>query len=116
MVKENKRIIIGGQARLPKDLSSGEVFQVVAEVDRESGKILEIEFSPAFPLLSKKLREWILGVSLAEDLGPVLQMIETGLYHKAKKAVLTAVKDLAREFRESKSREKIPEDLPDSPE
>ena len=47
------------------------------------------------------------GVSLAEDLEPILQMIETGFYHKAKKAVLTAVKELGREFDEIKSQNQV---------
>ena len=38
-------LIVGGQARLPKELSAVEVFQVVVEVDRDTSKVLEASFS-----------------------------------------------------------------------
>ncbi|HEY5648340.1 MAG TPA: DUF3870 domain-containing protein [Nitrospiria bacterium] len=107
MVEGDKRIVVGGQARLPKELFLGEVFQVIAEVEPESGEVVEIDFIPSSPLISRKLEQWIKGVSLTGDLGPLLQVIETRFLHKAKKAVMTAVKDLGREFKEAKTRNPV---------
>jgi hypothetical protein len=45
----------------------------------------------------KKMR---VGMSLPADVNDLIQEIELRLFHKCKKAVITAVKDLVREQRE----------------
>lgn len=103
MISDGKTVVIGGQARLPKELYPEGVFQVVAEINPETGKILDAEFSPSGQVISKVLREWLIGASLPDGLESVLEVIEQRFFHKGKKAVLTAVKDLGREFREYKN-------------
>jgi len=93
-------LIFGGQARLPKELSAAEVFQVIAEVESTSGKILEVEFSPCPLLIARMLKQMVIGMSLQNDVGDLLREIEQRLFHKNKKAVITAIKDLFREYRE----------------
>lgn len=93
-------LIVGGQARLPKELSTGEVFQVVVEVDRDTSKVLEASFSPCLPVIEKMLRQELIGVSLDTEASSILETIEKRLYHRNKRAVITAVKDVVREYKE----------------
>ncbi|HUK57226.1 MAG TPA: DUF3870 domain-containing protein [Nitrospiria bacterium] len=92
--------IFGGQARLPKELSAVEVFQVVAHIDVPTAKVVEVDFMPCPPLIVGMLRQMMVGMSLQNDVNDLLVEIEQRLFHKSKKAVITAIKDLVREYRE----------------
>ena len=97
-------LIIGGQARLPKELSTGEVFQIIAEVDPERSEVLDVSFSPCLPVLDKMLREIVVGANLEMESSRLMEIIEERLHHRSKKAVITAIKDLAREYKEFRYR------------
>lgn len=100
-MKLNERtLIFGGQARLPKELSDNEVFQVMVAVEVDTGKVLEADFTPCPPLIMGMLKQMIVGMSFPNDVNELLAEVERRLFHKSKKAVITAIKDLAREFRE----------------
>lgn len=101
MQPKERTLIVGGQARLPKELTEAEVFQVIAEVDEGTGKVLAVEIAPGAPLILEMLKQMLVGVSLKNDLHELLQEIDLRLFHRAKKAVIVAVKDMAREYRES---------------
>ncbi|MBI3995349.1 MAG: DUF3870 domain-containing protein [Nitrospirae bacterium] len=103
MLSKEKILIIGGMARLPKEISEAEVFQVIAEVDAENAKVLGVEISPSSPLILEMLKQILVGVSLRDDAHALLQEIELRLFHRAKKAVIVAVKDMVREYRESQA-------------
>ena len=92
--------IFGGQARLPKELSAVEVFQVIAHVEVSTGKVVEVDFVPCPPLIIGMLKQMMVGMSLQTDVNDLLVQIEQRLFHKSKKAVITAIKDLVREYRE----------------
>jgi len=92
--------IFGGQARLPKELSAVEVFQVIAHVDVPTGKVVEVDFMPCPPLIIGMLKQMMVGMSLQSDANDLLLQIEQRFFHKSKKAVITAIKDLVREYRE----------------
>lgn len=92
--------VFGGQARLPKEISAIEVFQVIAHVEVATGKVVEVDFMPCPTLITGMLRQMMVGMSLQSDVGDLLVQIEQRLYHKSKKAVITAIKDLVREYRE----------------
>ena len=58
MVSEKPTMIVGGQARLPRELSSGgTVLQVVIKLDPTKGEVLEISCSPCVPLIDKLLKD-----------------------------------------------------------
>ena len=103
MQPKERTLIVGGQARLPKELTEAEVFQVIAEVDEGTGKVLEIEIDPSSPLILEMLKQLLVGMSLKNDVHALLQEIDQRLFHRAKKAVIVAVKDMAREYRESQA-------------
>lgn len=97
---KEKTLIFGGQARLPKELSAAEVFQVMAAVEVDTGKVVETDFTPCPPLIMGMLKQMMVGMSLQNDVNDLLVEIEQRLFHKSKKAVITAIKDLVREYRE----------------
>jgi hypothetical protein len=108
MQTKERTLIIGGQARLPKEITEAEVFQVIAEVDEATGKVLEVEIAPCAPLILELLKHLLVGVSLKNDVHELLQEIERRLFHRAKKAVIVAVKDMTREYRESQAPKPLP--------
>lgn len=108
MQSKEKTLIIGGQARLPKEMSEVDVFQVLAEVEAETGKVLQVEITPHSLLILGMLKQMLVGASLQDDVHALLQEIEQQLFHRAKKAVIAAVKDMAREYRESQSPKRPP--------
>ena len=99
-------LVIGGQARLPKELSLGEVFQTVVEVDPNSNEVLDASFSPCSPIIERMLKQMIIGINLTSEVVGLLDTIEKRLYHRNKKAVITSIKDVAREYREYQDRKK----------
>jgi hypothetical protein len=100
MSSTTNTLIVGGQARLPKELSTEEVFQVVVEVERDTHKVLEASFSPCLPVIEKMLRALMIGVRLDTEAMNILETLEQGLYHRNKRAIMTAIKDLVREYKE----------------
>jgi hypothetical protein len=100
MNDKEKTLIFGGQARLPRELSAVEVFQVVAVVEVDTGKVVETDFTPCPPLITSMLKQMTAGMSLQNDTNDLLNEIEQRLHHKSKKAVITSIKDLFREYRE----------------
>ena len=108
MKPKGRILVLGGQARLPKELSAGEVFQVVVELDPATVEVLEVSFAPCLPVIEKMLRQLMIGMNLETDVNDLLDEIEQRLHHKSKKAVMTAIKDLFREYREYKYRASKP--------
>jgi Domain of unknown function (DUF3870) len=111
MATKMNTMIFAGMARLPKEFTGAEVFQVIAELDAATGKVLDVEIAPRIPLILELLKPMLIGQSLSENVNDVVQRIELRLFHRAKKAVIVAVKDMAREYRESLA----PKPLPISP-
>ncbi|MBI3610188.1 MAG: DUF3870 domain-containing protein [Nitrospirae bacterium] len=103
MQPKERTLIVGGMARLPKEISEAEVFQVIAEVDAATGKVLEVDIAPSSPLILEMLKQILVGNSLLNGVGNLLREIDQRLFHRSKKAVIVAVKDMAREYRESQA-------------
>ncbi|MBI3810885.1 MAG: DUF3870 domain-containing protein [Nitrospirae bacterium] len=108
MQTKERTLIVGGQARLPKELTEAEVLQVMAEVEAVTGKVLAVDIAPYAPLILEMLKQMLVGVSLKDDIHELLQEIDRRLFHRAKKAVIVAVKDMVREYRESQAPKPIP--------
>ena len=100
MKHKGRSAFFGGQARLPKELSATEVLQAVAEVDLASGGIVDLDLTPCPELISRTLKQMMVGMTLPGDLDELIQVIEGRLFYKGKKAVVTAVKDMVREYKE----------------
>ena len=99
-------LMIGGQARLPKELSLGEVFQTVVELDPSTNEVLDASFSPCSPIIERMLKQMMIGINLTTEVAGLLDTIEKRLHHRNKKAVITSIKDMAREYREYQDRKK----------
>ncbi len=104
MADTKRTMVIGGQARLPKELSENAVLILLAKVDVQTGKIQDVECSPSLDLVHGLFREAALGKKIPDDLEAILSEIDSRLVFKGKKAILTAIKDLSREFQEFKAR------------
>lgn len=102
MNSESPTLIVGGQARLPKDLSTGEPLQVVVELDSNTNQILDVSFGPCQPVLQEFLIGILKGTNIETDTEMVLDAITKRVRHRSQKAILAAVRDLAREYNEFK--------------
>ncbi len=100
MQTKKHTLILGGQARLPKEISTGQVFQVVVELDPEENRVIRASFAPCPSVIEDFLKQMIIGVNLETQLNDVLVAVEQRLQLRSKKAVLTAIKDLDRAYRE----------------
>lgn len=95
-------ILVGGQARLPKELSENVVLLVMAILEKSTGKILEVECIPCMNLIQKLLADILLGKNIPEDLETILNELDDRLIYKGKRALMTAIKDLTREYQDQK--------------
>ena len=102
MKEEKQTVYMGGQSRLPKDLSQGEPFQVVVEFEPETAKVVEASFSPCLPIVSDFLRGLMIGINLETETEPVLEEISKRFRHRSQKAVIAAIRDMLREYKEFK--------------
>ncbi len=110
MASGRPTLVLGGQARLPKDLSTGILLQVVVELDPDRNEVLDACCSPCVPIIERLLKQLIVGINLETEIDVVLEGIEKRLHHRSKKAVSTAVKDLLREYKEYNYQASKPEE------
>ena len=101
MERKRSTLFVGGQARLPKELSMGEVFQVIVELDPDTAKVIQASCHPCPPMIENFLRELMVGMNLETEADHLLEVIQQRLYHKSQKAILAAIRDLIREYKES---------------
>ena len=107
---EGPSLILGGNARLPKDLTSGTVLELAMEVDLPSGNIIEVSFSPCLPVIHEFLRPLMVGRNIHKDIDLIINTIDQRLIHRTKKAVMAAIRDAIRQFQEHQyPRELFPE-------
>ena len=102
MRTNRETIVIGGDARLPRELSAGESFQVVLELDVETCEVIDVFFSPCAPIVQKYLGDLIIGKNLETDMNEVMDHIEKRLLLKTRKAIIAAMRDLIRRYNEHK--------------
>ncbi len=102
MNRKGNTLIIGGQSRLPKDLSQGESLQVIVELDTETGQILDVSFGPCLPMIQNFLRDFMIGINLEADAENLLEVIRQRFHHRSQKAFIAAIRDLLREYNEFK--------------
>jgi hypothetical protein len=93
-----RTLIVSGQARVPKALSANQVIQVVAELDAASNEVINVNVHPSPPIIQKFLHRVMIGIRLEAGLNEVLDAIEHRLIHPSKAGIITALKDLFREF------------------
>ena len=108
MSSTKNTIVVGGQARLPKELSANVVLTVMAVLERSTGKILEVDCQPCMNLVKGLLGDILLGKNVPDDLEMILSAMDDRLFFKGKRALMTAIKDLSREFQEQKFKSSEP--------
>ncbi len=91
-------LIISGQARLPKDLFPQAVFEVVIEVDRDSGDILDASVGPCLPVVTNFLNRLIIGTNFKAGVKDLLEAINLRIHSRNKKAILAAIRDAIRNY------------------
>ncbi len=94
----NQNLIFGGQARLSAELGAGEVFQIVTWVSFENQKITDVSCSPCLPLAEKFFKQLLIKKNLEEDIESILKSLQTRYHHRGKNAVLTALKEMHRQY------------------
>jgi hypothetical protein len=102
MKSDKQTIILGGISRLPRDLSSGESFQIIVELDPDQGKVLEVSCSPCPPVVQNLLRELLIGMKLETEVEYLLHAIDRRVILKSKKAIIAAIRDLVKQYVEQK--------------
>lgn len=102
MGRQSKKptLILGGQARLPKAVSAFNVFQIAVEVEQDTGKVIEVSFEPCLPVISEFLKRLMIGRSLKTEVSTIMELIDRLVHCRSKKAILSAVKDVLREYKE----------------
>ena len=104
MESEKQTIILSGQARLPKNLSAEEVIQIIIEMNPDTDEIIDVSCSPCSSVIDKFLRKLMTGKSMESGPADLLEAIENRFHHRSQKAILTALRDLFREYREYRER------------
>lgn len=102
MKNAGNTIIIGGVSRLPKELSQGESLQAVVELESDTGKVVQVSFTPSPPIIEKMLSDIMIGMKLEEDGEKMVESIRVRLHHRSQKAYMAAIRDLIREYNEFK--------------
>jgi Domain of unknown function (DUF3870) len=103
MRSKDQQIILGGQARLPKELFSEETLQVVVELNPAKNEVIAVACTPSLPVIEDWLRQLMIGMNIETGIHDLRKTIENRLHHKSKKSVLAAITDLARVYDEYRS-------------
>lgn len=97
---KGQRVILGGQARLPKELFAEETLQVVVELDPAKNEVIAVGCTPSVPMIEGLLRQLMIGMNLETGIHDLRKSIERRLHYKGARAILAAVTDLARVYDE----------------
>ena len=100
MEKMRQTVVIGGQSRLPQDLFPDRVLQLVVELEETSGNIKDVAFIPPLPVVQNLVLKQMNGMNIVLDLAETIKMIEERVHHRSRKAIIAAIRDLLREYRE----------------
>ncbi len=93
-----KPLLLAGLAKLPKELFADDSLQMIVKLDPENHQILEVACVPPFKLINQFFEDLMLGGNLKDDLNFFLGEIDQRFFHRSKKAVLTATRDLGRVY------------------
>lgn len=105
MGKITGHILLAGYAKLPSNTSAQKMYDqlvVVADVDFESGMILDVDCTMATDLGKRFVSSIMKGYCLLNGTEALLEEIELKYFGHLKKALLTAIKELGRQYSELK--------------
>lgn len=91
-------VLLCGQARLPQEMAPPFLFVIFVVVEKRGGRVIKVSCCPTAPLLEKFLQKVMEERSLISDLEDILQEMEASFFGRMKRAVITAIKDLHKQF------------------
>ena len=105
MGKISGHILLAGYAKLPTNTTAQKMFDqmvVVADVDFESGIILDVDCTMATDLGKRFVLTIMKGYCLQNGSEKLLEEINLKYYGHLKKALLTAIREIGRQYSELK--------------
>ena len=101
MGKVSGRILLAGYAKLPSNTTASKMFDqlvVVADVDFESGIVLDVDCSMATDLGRRFVHTMMKGYNLNVGIDSLLEQINLKYYGHLKRALLTAVREIGQQY------------------
>lgn len=101
MGKVSGRILLAGYAKLPSNTTASKMFDqlvVVADVDYESGVVLDVDCSMATELGRRFVQTMMKGYNLNVGIDSLLEDINLKYYGHLKRALLTAVREIGQQY------------------
>ena len=95
------RILLAGYAKLPSNTTASKMFDqlvVVADVDYESGVVLDVDCSMATELGRRFVQTMMKGYNLNVGIDNLLEEINLKYYGHLKRALLTAVREIGQQY------------------
>lgn len=99
------RIILSGYAKLPSNTAAQKLYDqlvVVADVDFDTGLIMEAECTMATELGKRFVRTMLRGHNLNNGVEPLLEEIDLRYYGHLKRAMLSAIREIGQQYAELK--------------
>ncbi|MCD8116286.1 MAG: DUF3870 domain-containing protein [Oscillospiraceae bacterium] len=101
MTRPTGQVLLSGYAKLPSNTAAQKMYDqlvVVANVDFESGIVLEVDCTMATDLGRRFVSTMMRGYDLNRGPEPLLDAITAKYYGHLKKALLTAVKEICQHY------------------
>jgi len=92
---KDNTIFLTGYAKLPSSTTAEKLYEVIAvgaEVDPETGEIIDSDCTLATDLGRRFFKKITVGYSLKSGIEPLLQSFEKRYHGSARKAIITAMK------------------------
>ncbi len=105
MGKVTGHILLAGYAKLPSNTTASKMFDqlvVVADVDYESGVVLDVDCSMATDLGKRFVLTLMKGYNLNTGIDNLLEEINLKYYGHLKRALLTAVREIGQQYADLK--------------
>ncbi len=105
MGKVTGHILLAGYAKLPNNTTAQKMFDqmvVVADVDFESGIILDVDCTMATDLGKRFVLTIMKGYCLQNGVEALIDEITLKYYGHLKRALLTAIREIGRQYSELK--------------
>jgi hypothetical protein len=105
MANVSGRILLAGYAKLPSNTAAQKMFDqmvVVADVDFESGIVLEVDCAMATDLARRFVQTMMKGYNLNTGIDNLLEEINLKYYGHLKRALLTAVREIGQQYADLK--------------
>jgi hypothetical protein len=105
MGKVSGRILLAGYAKLPTNTAAQKMFDqmvVVADVDFESGIVLDVDCAMATDLARRFVQTMMKGYNLNTGIDNLIEEINLKYYGHLKRALLTAVREIGQQYADLK--------------